>query len=111
MLEFITDFLTINMLRDQDIVNRYAKDMTAQKYSKAVIMVKTVLSDTLIDLNGCIFSMRYWILRLKRDRVHRLVQWLSRGRDRADNRTFFLPLLLTQRAYKQGFQNVCDSRY
>jgi hypothetical protein len=48
-------------LRNQDIVNKYAKDMTAQKYSKAVIMVSTVLSDTLIDLNRCIFSMRYWI--------------------------------------------------
>jgi hypothetical protein len=47
----------------QDIVNRYANDMMAQKYRKAVIKVRTVLSDACFV---CIFSMQNWILRVKK---------------------------------------------
>ena len=43
----------------QDIVNKYANDMMAQKYKKAVIKVNTVLSES---LNECIFAMQDWIL-------------------------------------------------
>jgi hypothetical protein len=45
------------------MVNRYAKDMMAQKYRKAVIKVRTVLSDAPKE---CIFSMQNWILRVKK---------------------------------------------
>jgi hypothetical protein len=47
----------------QDMVNKYAKDMIAQKYSNAVIKVSTVLSD---GINVCIFSIQNWILRLRK---------------------------------------------
>ena len=40
------------------MVNKYAKDMMAQKYRNAVMNVRTVLS---VGPNVCIFSMENWI--------------------------------------------------
>jgi hypothetical protein len=51
----------------QDMVNKYAKDNTAQKYSKAVTKVNTVVSDGKYCCSfEYIFSMQYWILGVKK---------------------------------------------
>jgi hypothetical protein len=51
------------------MVNRYANDMMARKYRKAVTKVRMVLSDARKE---CIFSMRSWILRVKNYRYEKL---------------------------------------